>query len=458
MAQRWLVVGSGIAGIVASWAVRSAAAEADITVVERAPGPGGLLSGEVVGPENTYFDCGTHIFRETGVTELDRWMMETVPPDDLIVFPLGLGDLAGSVFGGRLQTNSHFPDLRMRPDFGDLLQGLVQQSACGPGTQLQRTEGCARQAIERFGRGYWTGVLRPILAAMYQVEPEKLAAFGMLLPGLTRVVAHDFATWHHHVSDDQFRNIFAVPDQRLLPDQFRNPLRSFYSRRGGTRAVIDALCNSLKETGVKFRFGTNISRIDFDGRCVLIAEPSGVVDTLQFDRIVFAVGAIPTAKLLGHDTSQFGFDRPISHRLIHLLAADVADVDLFYFYGLDPSVDFYRVTNYRAFSKDSDEQRVTVEVLGERAPDDVTLVDKVVAQLSALGFLRRPPRAAHVTLLANGFPVPTVRNLTAMSLLAASVGDSLPDYAVFGGIGARPGLFFQSEVMVHMHETVKQCL
>ncbi|MBT5717392.1 MAG: hypothetical protein HOI70_10810, partial [Opitutae bacterium] len=54
--------------------------------------------------------------------------------------------------------------------------------------------------------------------------------------------------------------------------------------------------------------------------------------------------------------------------------------------------------------------------------------------------------------LPAGFPVPTVRNMKALESLSEYLENLLNPKTKVAGIGARPGLFFQNEIMIDVHE------
>ena len=87
MKRSYVIVGAGIGGLIAAWRILVGDPKASITIIERNTYPGGLLAG-IEYPNGLYFDIGTHIFQETGITEVDSFIQDAVPPEDLIIFEL----------------------------------------------------------------------------------------------------------------------------------------------------------------------------------------------------------------------------------------------------------------------------------------------------------------------------------------------------------------------------------
>lgn len=448
--MHFVVIGGGICGLVAALNLRNRHPDAEISVIERNKDLGGLLAGTEYVDEGLYFDQGTHIPRETGNAEIDAFLVQSIPENDRIHFKRGHGDVAGSVFNGRLQENSHFPDIRGCDDYGPLHESLLKDERNSV-SMFEREKSAISQAYNKFGTRYSEQILAPILQHLYLRPTEDLSWFAMELPGLTRVVANDLDGWKTLENDDQKRALFAIPDQRLLPDEYISPKRSFYTMRKGTKTFIDSLVQSLKAKDIKFLCGVTITQINLEHKMVSIQDADKKEHSLRSDAIVIATGVMGAAHMLGVDISSFGFDRPMPHRLINLVAKDIKDTDLCYFYGLDEAVDFYRVTHYAGITGNKNDKRLTVEILGDRAPDDAALTDLIVGQLYDIGFLRsRDISFSSVQKIGMGFPVPTVKNMHAMRDVSAQVQSKLLDGIVLGGIGAGEGLFFQNEIIAHI--------
>jgi hypothetical protein len=420
---------------------------AQITVLERAPQMGGLLTGVDYPDQGLYFDLGTHICQETGNAEYDSALLEAVPGQDLLHFPTGLGDLSGAVFDGRLQEGIHFPDIRRHPDAASLIAS-VREHIRGQRqmTDLERSASLLETAAAKFGWAYAEKVLGPVLEHVYCTPADKLSGFAMQLPGLSRVVVDDHEDWLRAVFDGQYRAVAAVPDQRLLPVAMRHNRRSFYSRRSGSRAFVDGIVRRLSNAGARMLTGVQVARLDLQGSLIEY-QAAGRTHALRYDSLVVATGAIGAAHLLKLDLSDYRFDRPLTHRLIHLRLVESCPSDLCYLYGLDTACDWYRVTNYRAFSGDDMDRRLTVEVLGREGIDNEAWPRKVAEHLASLGLLRSPAYDfSAVMRLPAGFPSPTQSNIVSLMSLGKKAAEFLPPNAVLCGIGANGGLFFQNEV------------
>ena len=85
------VVGSGVAGLVASYF--EAKKGNKVTLIELDSREGGLLKSDQI--ENRYFDYGTHIIAETGVLELDDFLFSDLNSDNCVITKrINAGNLA----------------------------------------------------------------------------------------------------------------------------------------------------------------------------------------------------------------------------------------------------------------------------------------------------------------------------------------------------------------------------
>ncbi len=453
-----VVIGGGIGGLIAAWSLGVRWPRSPVILLEQAPHLGGLLAGTRYAEERLYFDQGTHIFQETGQPAIDAFIRDAVPLDSLLVLPSRAGDLAGAAFSGRLQTNSHFPDLRTHPQGSELLESM-RHHAAGPAfsAALPRSESLLAVARGRFGSSYADRILGPMLAAMYGIDAKDLAAFALLLPGLTRVVAPDVAEWAKCSADSVFREIFGFPDQRELPDLYRHGRRSFYTRREGSFGVVDGIANTLRQRGVTLVTRSTIHGLDAENRTIAYLDTNGRRQSLEAESIFIATGVFGAAKLLGIPSDELGLTSPLLHRVVNVVLEEVVESDLHYFYGLDPAVLFYRVTHYRGFSGDVSDRRLSIEVLERQEIPDDRLPDLLLSQLQALGFLRSTRRTfAQVERVTKGFPRPTIANLRGLAHLQRLVQDRLPSHIHVGGAGANGGAFFTNEILVDTHRTIQE--
>lgn len=445
MTQSYIIVGAGIGGLMAAYRIIDEQPNAKITIIERSIHPGGLLSG-IDYPNGLYFDIGTHIFQETGDSNIDSRIQQSINNEELIIFEDGRGDVSGAYFNGRLQNNTHFPDLRYHKDYELLLSALGGHLSGQLNIQgIDPLEPLIKVSTARFGQLVTEKIINQIQSTIFKTPAENLAGFCLLLTGMSRFIVSDDQEWMSAYTSEPFRSIYGFPEQLQLPKQFRHNRKSFYSKKRGSRNFIDGLVSVLEQKGVKFVFGAEIEKFDSTELSFTVIT-NHIKSEIFANRVIFSNGVIGAAKVCGINLSSVSLDKPLSHTIINIEMADVIDSPLCYFYGMEKDVDFYRVTNYRAFSGIADDKRISIEILG-KTDKEVDIAD-YLDQLYKIGFLSsKIINFSDVIHLPSGFPSPTVKNMNGLHDIANLLRNHLPESVIVSGVGSKAGLFFQNDVV-----------
>jgi len=452
----YLVVGAGLAGLVAAYKLSERFPGADITVLDKGDSVGGLLAGKLY-ENNAYFDFGTHIFQETGSRELDDFIKSAVSHNDLIEFPAGQGDISGVVFNQLFSERSHFPSLLGDDIYNALIADVLEHVSRGhiPDT-IGRTDDLASVSLARFGKKYTESVILPLLSSMYQMPSDALSGFSLLLPGLSRVICVEGKEWFEKSESDNFRAVVGFPNQSDLPERFRHSRKSFYSRSLGSRSFVFGIAKALERRGVKILTDVDIREFNLRSGEIVYTQKNSQEVSFKPTASVIAIGAVGAARLLGVDFQKYGFDKPMKHRVVNCILSAPIRSKVFYLYGLDLPADYYRVTNYAAFSGDNNDCRISIEVLGDRGISDSELATHLISQLRTAGVIDDQTLVfSTIESLAAGFPAPTKKNMCAMSNLAAHVESILPENMILGGVGSRGGLFFQNEIILDVYNRIE---
>jgi protoporphyrinogen oxidase len=448
-----VIIGGGISGLVSAHALLKGNPSAKITIVEKDKNLGGLLSGIEYKDENLYFDTGTHIFQETGNQELDHLLLNSVPSSDLIRFPIGQGDICGTVFNGILQRNSHFPDLRQ------CIESKISKSVLKHFENLKEVPDIYRQdslynvATARFGEEFTQQVVAPIFEHTFDLGINSLSAFALLLTGWTRLIIDDEREWMCNSNDNNYRSLIAIPEQRNLPLKFHHGRHSFYSKSKGSNSFIQGLANSLHQRGVKILNNCTITSFETGDLNLTLKDSNNKEVLLKPEKVIFSNGVIGAAKVLGVNLTKYHFEKPMRHRVIDVLLEGSCDSDLCYLLGLDQSCDWYRVTNYSAITGSRSDRRLTIEVLGNKKGDAKNLASKCLSQLKDISFLKCiGTDFCRIRDLPYGFPTPSVCNFKSISELWLDLKTSLPKNVLVAGIGSNQSLFFQNEVVGDIYD------
>jgi protoporphyrinogen oxidase len=444
----YLIIGGGISGLVSAHALLKGNPSAKITIVEKDKNLGGLLAGIEYKDENLYFDTGTHIFQETGNQELDQLLLNSVPSSDLIRFPIGQGDICGTVFNRNLQKNSHFPDLRQYKNNNILKSILKHLNDLEEVPLIRREVSLDNVATARFGKEFTQNVIAPIFEHTFGLGINSLSAFALLLTGWTRVIIDDEREWMCNSNNSHYRSLIAIPEQRNLPRNLHHGRRSFYSKSKGSKSFIQGLATSLDQRGVKILNNCTVTSFESGDLNFTLKDSNSNEFSLKPDKVIFSNGVIGAAKIIGVNLTNYHFEKPMRHRVIDVLLKGSCDSDLCYLLGLDKSCDWYRVTNYSAITGNRSDRRLTIEVLGDKRGDSKNLVSKCLSQLKDISFLKSSGADfSRIRDLPYGFPTPSVCNFKGIAELWLDLRTSLPNNVLLAGIGSYQSLFFQNEVV-----------
>lgn len=453
MKSKIAIIGGGVAGMYCAHLAQSQNPKAEVHLFERSPSLGGLLTGHVHFDNETYFDSGTHILRETGYEEIDSFFQSSIETTSLIRYPRGEGDRSGAIIGGQLDKGSHFPHLGQWPDgaaLGANFSEHINQLAAVPDWQLlQALKDVARH---RFGPRVTSDVIAPIIQKLYGLSLDEAAGFALSLVGITRLRYDDIDSWHEQAENDIYRALHGVPDQRYLPEAYLPRNHSYYSADAGASSIVAGAERLLRAQGVNIHTSCHIDAINLPQKVISYSESGNQSQSAHFDFIVMANGTIGTALSCGISLADFALERPRSLHTIDLISEDLIDCDLCYYYGYDRDAPFYRVTNYQGFSQQDCDKRLTIEVIGVNGQTEPVSKEALVTYLTEVGILSAP-RVTDFAMqeVKAGYPVPSVTNLNALSKIRETLADSFGNDLVMFGLGAKEGLFLQNDVLIDIY-------
>jgi protoporphyrinogen oxidase len=457
-----VVVGGGIAGLLAALLTRSVYPHNRLCLVEQAAEVGGLL-GKVDGGKFGVFDLGMHTMTQTGLEPLDQLFWSLLPEEEWCVFEGVRRDISGTFFRGRLQRHAHYPDLRSLPE-SDYAACLVDLFA-----HLQRADRSPQAGPDmasfgqaRFGPEITRRLIEPLMLRTYGRPAAEIDTLAAALLRLDRVVMFDEPLFQELMASPTLRACVAYPEQRHLDLAYSSGKGSYYPRRFGIHRVIDALLERCQRAGVEVLTSTAVRRVICQGGRVSELELSGRAQPLPVRELLWSAGVVPLAHQLGVFPRQLPSHPPLTTAVVNFLFDHPTEMDdLYYFYCLDEGYRTHRVTNFTAYCPGAPRAGgwpICVELLLLPGQDlsPQTLQQQALDELRAFGVLPEKARTlfAHARVLERGFPLPSVAN---MELLEASrqaiAALQLANLRLFGVL-SKPGLFFQTDVVRDVYQSL----
>jgi len=296
--DRVVVVGAGFAGLAA--ALHLAGRGREVTVLERENWPGG----------------------RAGRLDVDGYRLDTGPT------VLTMPDIIDETFAAVGESSS------ARMDLLDVDPAYHAQFADGSSIDVHSDADRMATAIEEFAgakqaEGYRR--LRDWLTRLYQTEFDGFIArnfdspLSLLNPQLAKLAAiGGFRKWDamvkRHITDARLRRVFTfqslyagvAPHQALAVYAviaYMDTISGVLFPRGGMRALPDALAAAAADAGVRFNYGTTVTRLErAGGRVAAVHTDQG--QRIVCDAVVLTSELTQTYALLGREPRRVGTLRP----------------------------------------------------------------------------------------------------------------------------------------------------
>lgn len=295
MANSVLIAGGGFRGIVSAYVLRRRGF--DVTLVERAPFLGAVLSPFKWDDHGLVLDKGCHLFG-SGNQDYDDIML------DILDGNFQSHDLnVASVFNGRLSQDAVVPDFTsLDPsEVSKILSEIIAAAVRDPEETTSDT--LASTLVKRFGTtagGYLNGVCAKMAAS----PADQLAAAAMhtILGQRIKIADDDIADFLKQLGplDDRIAATNKRdPYKYLGGSNPKLPHRHFYPKHGGTGALANGARDYLEAAGCRVLLGTSIDAFRATKKGVSVDIGGTAHD---YDYLIWALDASLFGKIaLGRD-------------------------------------------------------------------------------------------------------------------------------------------------------------
>lgn len=439
-----LIVGGGIAGIVAALAGRARGDE--VTLMEKAPAIGGLLRSYQPPGTSESFDCGTHIPAETGDPELDRLLFGWMTPQDWEVLPSLRG---GTFWNAQLSSASPCLDLRTLPPavYAQVVAELLKSSEYPESEDAT----AANQLAHRYGKSFVRHVFDPIFKKFYGTEGHALAKDAHLLFGLARFICLD---------PDRTRQLKRDPhlDQKIAYHSHAESAstvgraRSFYPSSGGVGGWVAGLEATLRKSGVEILTNSMLSVLDPEAGLGLLTNGR----RLRFDRVAWGLPGAALLRCCEHRaTDAFAPVSTAAITLHHFIMDRPVATPAHYVTCYDSNFRTFRATCYSNLQpKTTGQHRVTAEVLSPPGSSSPTTAEEIFAELKTMMILDEKAvlRSAYTQHIPNGFPIRTVESQHDSVVAAEIIAAEFANVLLVGRAAGRS--FFMRDVLLEAWRAV----
>jgi len=442
---RYLVIGGGISGLAAAWELVQQVPGSEVTVLDAADRPGGKLRGETVGGVTVDVGAESVLARRPEAVEL----IEEVGLSDRMVHPTGASAAIWS--RGALHPIPRRTVVGVPADPDDLGTLLTPEEVDRIRQEVPEPLAAADIALgelvaARLGDAVADRLVEPLLGGVYAGHAREISA-AAAAPALLAAARAGTS-----LVETAARAVPAPPADATVA---RPPV--FAGIDGGLHQLPATLVERLTERGVTVRSGTivrELHRAQTGWR--VVSGPVPAPEVHEADRVVLALPAVPTARLLRdvapEASAALGTVETASMAVLTFAFDAQALPELTGSGFLVPPRDgrFIKAATFSAVKWDW--VRAAGEGAGPGGTDlvllrasvgrhrevstlqhpDAVLLDRAHADLAlALGTVLPRPAARHVQRWGGGLPQYAVRHLELVATVRASVA-TCPGLAVAG--------------------------
>jgi oxygen-dependent protoporphyrinogen oxidase len=444
MKPKFHIIGGGINGIISALYIKKENNDFEVYLHESLSELGGKLLGFDYKDDELYYDKGTHIFQESGNVFLDELILEAIQKQDLTFYPKGKGDIVGSIQNNILQTESHFINLLNNPGAAK----MVKKHIASLEKSLKSIDvftSASDELEKRFGVNFRDNYEK-IFSSLFKHSPNELSAICLTFIGSTRIILDDFPKWVKNSQSTIYRSVVGVPNQLKLPKKYSHNRKSFYPKEKGTKSLILGLIRLLDKYDIKIIKNSKVQTIRTKGKKITSLVNNQLI-SFDYDKVLIASGVISATKILDPSTS-IKLSPPMKTTFFNVELEHKTLKDIFYFYNFDSDENFFRVTNYRAFSNKTLDKRITIECFKLEDNTDKQLKN-ILEYLKSLGFIKNASfKNVKIENDPYGFPVLSVSNLKKIKDLEINLKSKISHDLEVSGIGTGEFNFFQTEIIL----------
>ena len=450
-----VVIGGGIAGIISALLIRKKQPNASIFLFESSEELGGNLNGFHYKKKGIYFDKGTHIFQESGDTEIDDLIKNSIPSEKLILFGRGKGDFVGSIHENQFNEDSHYPNIERYHNLRNSVLTHLESSKPIE-IDLDYSKSLKSEVEKRFGVKY-AKYLDHIFKNLYKHDLQYLSSCYLKFVGLNRLIIGKNKNSSNYYLDNYFNNFIGFPNQFNVPIKQLHSRRSYYSNSEGTLQFIDGLVHELIKSKISIIKNTKVKGVNLYQKGIMI-EKDEQITIFKYEKLLITSGVFSAANLLNLE-NKIPRLPSLETTFFNVKLKKNTQTKVFYLYNYDSDLNFYRVTNYNAFSGKKNDKRITIEChnLKEKNLD---YLKKILQHLKNLNVLIDSEfEKVFIENKKYGLPIISKDHYKDISNLKSHLDDSLDKSIFITGLGMGKNFnFFQNEILLDCKSKINEMI
>ena len=462
--NKFIIVGSGIAGLVSALLIKKRLQSSEVTVIEKSNKLGGLLNSQFY-KNGLIFDHGMHNTNETLIPELDEILWSILGSNWNILSGVNR-DLAGCYFNSKTQINSVYPDLReVLNDYKYCFNEIIKNYESWD----QKPEKNAFDILEKkFGKEIAKFHISPILEKTFFRKSTELHPVALSILPLDRIILNGQNEMHNIVKFDGLRSRLAFEEQRNMPLIFSSGKKSLYPKTIGSFRIIDSIYKKLISQGVKFYRNTYIEDLKIKANKIteISINSNGVRDKISnISFLNWTVGLPQLGNLLKIDFSNIPFEKGLFIYAVHLILKSKPYMkDLHYLHCYDQKMRCFRINNYINYTNLPENYLgypLSMELIFDSVTEPNIVKELAISELKEMRIVDQSESINFVDVkrLPSSIPLPSLNNINSLNKIRNKISDKFSiKNLLLAGILSKPNLFFQRDVLPDMYNTIIQNL
>ena len=433
MSATTVVVGAGMAGITAAYFESQKGRKVILLDSDRRAG--GLLNSDF--NFGHYFDYGTHIYADTGISELDDFVHADLTPDNCTIHKIIPN---GNYFKGTMNAKNGYVDASVLPR-SVYNQGCYELLSMPEEFHAENLED---HLIGKFGDTFYKSIFKDVVQKYSGVSAKILAVNAVDPFEVTRILAFDDATTKRLAKIEIYNSKLGF---HVKGEATHN---NYYPKHGGVGYQISKLMRKLDQMSVEFQSSAIITKIrEKKGKVYEVVTKSG---SIEIDRLIWTlpnsllvrltgIQEVKTAPPLFRNTGLFDFvfDKALNSNSLYINVFDTTLLS-------------GRVTLYQNMTQ-SETYSCTVEVLADHGLDLKSKISLVLDELVKMDLIDSASSCKFQQFrpVGAGFPVLTTDTVERYNHLIKYCDDYFKNI-VF--LGRTPSTFFLSDVLVDAYHKI----
>lgn len=457
-----VIAGAGLTGLMCALKLKLDNPSENIIVFEKAPSAGGMYNSIEYG-DGIIFDHGMHVVYESCNPEVDSLYRLVMPENDWNIYQDNEKDIAGLFFNGKLQTHSHYIDLRSssQQKKDEFLSSVIN-------SVTDKSQNESKSALDflysQFGKSLADQIHAPLLKQMYGYAADNLDAFMIKATALDRVILLDSDIIKNLMDSPAIRSRIAFPDQLSLPIRRTQNQKALYPKKFGMKHFVERILQRLQSLGVQVLTSTIVEHARLNNGYIdkiKLRTKNDSALSIDIKNIVWSAGMPSLSEFLKIETTDLIFDRGPGVIYVNILLDQPPDMDrLYYFYCYESKFSTFRVTNYSSYCPDAcsaGRYPICVEIWPSKVGLDKTQISKEQAvklalqEIATFGIVGDTHQIlfASAEKSAGDFPVLTKRNSSNFQTIRRRIKNHGVKNLLNVGLMAENGLFFLPDVLNH---------